>query len=306
MKTDMKAILSPKSGPPEVLRLADVKRPRPKAGEILIQVRYATVTIGDVKLRRLPRWLLAIVGALFGFKVMKIPGVEYSGVVEEAGPGVTDFAVGDAVVGTTTGLAYGANAEYVTVPVESRQGVLVRKPEALGFREAAASVVGPMTAMQILKRARIEKGTRVLVYGASGSVGSAAVQLAKHFGAEVTAVCSTRNLDLVRSLGADAVIDYTATDFAAAGGHYDVVVDAVGKISRGRAKPVLADHGAFLSVKAPTKEKADELELIQTLAAAGTLRAPIDSEIGLAEVPAAHAYVESGRKRGNVLVAVRE
>lgn len=301
----MKAILSPRSGPSEVLRLADVAQPRPRAGEILVQVRYATVTTGDVKLRRIPRLLLAVLGALFGFRAMKIPGAEYSGVVEEVGPGVDGFAVGDAVVGTTTGLAYGANAEYVTVPVKSRLGVLVRKPETLGFREAAASVVGPMTAMQILRRARIEQGTRVLVYGASGSVGSAAVQLAKHFGAEVTGVCSTRNVELVRSLGADAVIDYTATDFAEAGGNYDVVVDAVGKISRGRARPVLADHGTFLSVKAPTKERADELELIQSLAAAGTLQAPIDREVGLAEVPEAHAYVESGRKRGNVVVAVR-
>lgn len=300
----MKAILSPKSGPPEVLRLAEIDRPTPKAGEILVKVHYATVTSGDVKLRRLPRLLLAVLGALFGFKVMKIPGVEYAGEVEELGPGVSGLAVGDAVVGTTTGLAYGANAEYVRVPVKSRHGVLVRKPDTLGFREAAASVVGPMTALQILKRADITEGTRVLVYGASGSVGSNAVQLAKHFGAQVTGVCSTSNIELVSSLGADAVIDYTAADFAADGGRYDVVFDAVGKIDRGTAKRALTKGGTFLSVKGPTKELTDELELIQSLAASGELTAAIDREISLAEVPEAHAYVESSRKRGNVVVAV--
>jgi NADPH:quinone reductase-like Zn-dependent oxidoreductase len=161
-----------------------------------------------------------------------------------------------------------------------------------------------MTALQILKRADIKEGTRVLVYGASGSVGSNAVQLAKHFGAQVTGVCSTRNLELISSLGADAVIDYTAADFAADGGRYDVVFDAVGKIGRGTAKRALAKGGTFLSVKGPTKELTDELELIQSLAASGELTAAIDREIGLAEVPEAHAYVESGRKRGNVVVAV--
>jgi NADPH:quinone reductase-like Zn-dependent oxidoreductase len=302
----MRAILSPRSGPPDILRLAEVERPTPKAGEILVKVRYATVTMGDVNMRRLPRLLLAVLGALFGFKPMKIPGVEYAGEVAELGSGVAEYAVGDAVVGTTTGLAYGANAEYVRVPAKSRHGVLVRKPPALGFREAAASVVGPMTALQILKRVEINAGTRVLVYGASGSVGSSAVQLAKHFGAHVTGVCSTSNLELVSSLGADAVIDYTAADFAADGARYDVVFDAVGKIGRGMAKPVLATGGAFLSVKGPTKERTEELELIQSLAASGALAVPIDREVSLAEVPEAHAYVESGRKRGNVVVAVAE
>lgn len=300
----MKAILSPKSGPPEVLRLAEVERPRLRAKEILVKVRYATVTMGDVNMRRLPRLLLAVLGALFGFKPMKIPGVEYSGEVEELGPGVSEYAVGDAVVGTTTGLVYGANAEYVRVPVSSRHGVLVRKPEGVGFREAAATVVGAMTAMQILRRAEITAGTRVLVYGASGSVGSAAVQLAKHFGAQVTGVCSTRNLELVSSLGADAVVDYNASDFAEGGETYDVVFDAVGKIGKGKAKPVLAEGGTFLSVKGPTKERTEELELIQSLAASGKLTVPIDREISLAEIPEAHAYVESGRKRGNIVVAV--
>ncbi|MBD3821452.1 MAG: NAD(P)-dependent alcohol dehydrogenase [Thiotrichales bacterium] len=300
----MKAILCSKSGPPEILRLVDVQMPRPGNGEILVQVHYATVTSGDVKLRRFPRLFLALIGLIFGFKPMKVLGIEYSGVVTEVGPEVTSFRVGEAVVGTTTGLSYGANAEYVVVPVEPRLGVLVRKPEELSFREAAANVVGPLAALQLLNRARIEQGTRVLVYGASGSVGAAAVQLAKHFGAKVTGVCSTPNLNLVSSLGADVVIDYTTTDFVSAGGNYDVVFDAVGKISRKLVQPVLSNHGSFLSVKSSTKEKVEELEFIQSLAAQGSLKAPIDREISLAEIPEAHAYVESGRKKGNIVVAV--
>ena len=298
----MKAVICPKSGPPEVLQVTEAVKPVPEADEVLIKVHYATVTRGDVHLRKIPRLVLSIVGALFGFKAMKIPGVEYAGEVEETGGDVTRFRKGDAVSGTSTGLSRGANAEYLCVPEKSKQGVIARKPVALTFKQAAAATVGAMTALQLLKAAGIEAGDKVLVYGASGSVGSYAVQLARHFGAEVTGVCSTTNLDLVRSIGADHTIDYTREDFTMNEKKYDLIFDAVGKLSRSKCGNSLAGNGRYTSVRRPTREKVEELEYVQKLAASGEIKVLIDREYPLDKIVEAHAYVESGRKRGNVVI----
>jgi alcohol dehydrogenase len=300
----MKAVLQPRSGPPDVLRVADVERPVPGDRDVLIRVHVATVTMGDVMLRKLPRMLLHVVGLFAGFKPKVIAGVEFAGEVVEIGRSVSRFAVGDRVFGTTTGLATGANAEYLCVPEQWKSGVIAKIPDALPHAEAAALPVGGMTALQLLRKADVRTGQRVLVYGASGSVGSYAVQIARHWGAAVTGVCSAANLDLVRSLGAEAVIDYTREDFAKRGVRYDVVFDAVGKISRSRAKDALARGGTYVSVTSLTNESEDDLALLAGLAAGGKIRAVIDRHFTLDQIVEAHRYVESGRKKGNVLIEV--
>jgi NADPH:quinone reductase-like Zn-dependent oxidoreductase len=257
-------------------------------------------------MRRFPRLVLAVVGLVFGFKIMKIPGVEYAGEVEETGSKVTSFKTGEAVCGTTTGLSYGANAEYVCVPQKPKVGVITRKPQGVAFKQAAAAVVGAMAALQLLKKVKIKGEDRVLVYGASGSVGSYAVQLAKHLGAEVTGVCSTSNLELVRSVGADRVIDYTEEDFTRSGQSYDVIFDAVGKLPKSSCSKSLAGSGRYISVRSPTREKVEELEYVLQLVVSGEVKVPIDREYSLEQVAEAHGYVESGRKKGNVIIHVAE
>lgn len=300
----MKAVHSPKSGPADIMYIVNRPKPEPQAGELLVAVRSATVTSGDVQMRRLPRRLLTVVGALAGFKPMETPGTEFAGDVEAVGPGVTAFSVGDAVCGTTTGLRHGANAEWVVVPAAPKHGVVQRKPEELSYDQAVACIVGGMTAMQLLKKAGAGEGDHVLIYGASGHVGSSALQLATHFGCHVTGVCSTANVELVRSLGAEYVIDYTAESITDRDGRYDLILDAVGKLPKSRCKSVLADGGRYTSIRRLTKETADELAYVQNLAATGVFTPVIDREFALDEIVGAHRYVESGRKRGTVIVRV--
>jgi alcohol dehydrogenase len=300
----MKAIVFTKSGPPEVLALREVAKPAPKADEILVKVHAGTVTIGDVKLRSIPRFLQKIFFPLFGFGAKDIWGVEVAGQVEEVGEAVTLFKKGDLVFGTTTAQSTGGNAEYVCLPQRSKNQVVGHIPENLSFGEAAALPVGAMTALQLLRKAGACVGEKILIYGASGSVGTYAVQIARHLGAAVTGVCSTANLELVRSLGATKVIDYTREDFTCNSETYDVIFDAVGKLPRSKWKKVLKHQGIHVSVIAPTKETIDDLEYLIGLAEMGKLKVVIDREYTLEQVPEAHRYVETGRKRGNVVIKV--
>lgn len=306
----MKAMVYTEYGPPDVLQLKDVEKPAPKDKEVLVRVYASTVTSGvlwarsgkhpDSKLFTLALRLM------FGIRRPRktILGYEFSGEIESTGRDVRRFRTGDKVFGTTTGLMNGAYAEYVCIPEEWQQGVIAEKPANLSYEEAAAVPIGGMTALHILRTGNIQKGQNVLVYGASGSVGTYAVQLASHFGAQVTGVCSTANLEMVRSLGAERVIDYTKEEFAGDGRIYDVVFDAVGKFPRAQVKHSLKKNGTYLSVTSPTSEKTEYLTYLRELIEAGKVRPVIDRCYSLEQAAEAHRYVEKGHKKGNVVIAV--
>ncbi len=295
----MKAIDGTRNG---ALRLRDFHRSEPSEGELLVKMAYATVTRGDVIMHNMPRALTAVLGALFGFKAMDIPGVEFSGTIEAVGDGVGDFSPGDRVAGTATGLRYGANAEYLCVPARSRSGVLAKVDKALALEKAAPLAVGGMTAMQILGRLSGIKGKSLMVYGCSGSVGSYVAQLAQHRGARVTGVCSSSSIAAVRGLGMDRLLDYREDEWKKQ--RVDILIDAVGKLSRKQAKQLINPGGQIGSVRRPTKEINTELEELLEMAKEGNVTAIIDREITLEGVAQAHAYVASGRKKGNILVRV--
>jgi NADPH:quinone reductase-like Zn-dependent oxidoreductase len=299
----MKAIVLTKYGSPDGLQLQEVEKPVPRDNEVLIRVYAATVITGDVILRRLHP-LVYIVFQLFGIRRKRIPGHEFAGEIEAVGSQVTRFTKGDQVFGTTTGLSVGANAEYVCLPEAWSKGVLAVKPANMTYEEAAAVPVGGMTALYLLKTVNIQSGQKVLIYGASGSVGTFAVQLAKYFGAEVTGVCSTANLELVKSMGADTVIDYTKEDFTQNGQAYDVIFDAVGKRSASSSKSSLKEGGFYLSVRSSTNEKIENLIFLKELAEVGKIHAIIDRRYPLEQTAEAHRYVETGRKKGNVVITV--
>ena len=312
----MRAVLCSRYGPPEVLEIRQVEKPVPKNHEVLIRVHATTAHRGDVRIRSfdVPRGQRFMARLVLGFTRPKNPilGMELAGVVESVGKDVTRFQPGDEVFGFT-GWGLGAYAEYVCLLEKPRKsvtkdGMLATKPANMTFEEAAAgAATGGVTALRLLRKASIESGKKVLIYGASGSVGTYAVQLAKSFGADVTAVCSTDNLDLVRSLGADRVIDYTQQDFTEDDETYDIVLDAVGKLPAFRAKRTLRKPGIYLNVNKDSGSGGGspaDLEFMKELIEAEKVRAVIDKRYPLEEIVEAHRYVEKGHKKGHVVITV--
>ena len=304
----MKAAIYKKYGAPSVLEVTELERPSPKDNEILVKIHAATVTSGDVRLRGsdFPPLFWLPARLLFGlFKPKKkILGHELAGIVEDIGKSVTKFKVGDAVFGTTTMLSTGSHAEYICLPEKWKSGVVALKPKNLSFQQAAALPVGAMTAMFLLEKTNLKEGQNVLIYGASGSVGSYAIQIVNQKGAKVTGVCSSSNFEMVKSLGANHLIDYKKDDYSDAEEKFDIVFDAVGKTTKSNAKKVLKCNGTFVSIKMLTKETTENLEQIKDMAEQEKLKPYIDKYYKLDDIVKAHEYVDSGRKRGNVVIEI--
>jgi NADPH:quinone reductase-like Zn-dependent oxidoreductase len=313
----MRAALQERYGSPEILRVAEVERPAPAADEILVRVRATTVNRTDTHMRAAKPFIWRFMAG-FRRPKQRIAGREFAGEVAEVGSNVTEFAPGDRVFG----IRAGSNAEYVCV----REGGLVAHiPAGMSFEGAAAICDGAYQGLMPLRKVNVGEGTRVLIYGATGSCGTAAVQLARHFGAHVTAVANTKNLELVRSLGADEVIDYLNEDFTKSGQSYDVILDAVGKLSfrrtRGSLRPGglwvatdglhnflwrvwtsrIGDRKLIFTVEWPTKE---DIRFFKELIEAGEYRAVIDRTYLLEEIVEAHRYVETMQKTGNVVITL--
>jgi len=326
----MRAVIAERYGPPEVLQIREIATPTPKDDELLIRIHATTVGSADWRIRSqtVPAGFGLIMRLVFGLRKPRQPvlGSELAGVVAAVGKNVTRFNVGDAVFAFSD-VSMGCYAEYKCMP---QDGLVLIQPPSLSNEKAAALCFGGTTALDFLRRGRVQKGDKVLVNGASGAVGTAMVQLARHFGAEVTGVCSTANVDLVKSLGARHVIDYTQEDFTQNGETYDVMIDTVGTAPFSRSKRSLKERGRLLLVVAglpqmlgslwvslmgrmtdrrtviagPAAVKREDLQVLAELAEAGAFLPVIDRQVPLEQIVEAHRYVDSGRKRGNLIIRV--
>jgi len=327
-KGNMKAIVATKYGPPEVLQLQEMEKPTPEANEVLIRNYAATATLYDCWTRSstAPTGFGLIMRLASGIRKPKQPifGTELAGEIEAVGSAVTKFKIGDQVWGYL-GMSQGAYVEYICLPED---GVLAIKPINMSYDEAAAVQQGALTALYFLRKGNIQSGQQVLIFGASGGVGMAAVQLAKYFGAEVTGVCSTPKLDFVKSLGADKVIDYTKEDFTKSGEMYDIIFDTIAKSNVGRSKRLLKKEGFYLFTTGglPTlfriqwlrminrknvfsgilKEKTEDLNFLKELIEAGKFKSVIDRRYSMEQAADAHGYVETGHKKGQVVITIKK
>lgn len=323
----MKAITFQTYGSPDVIQLQEVEKPTPKDNEVLIKVYATTVTSGDIRVRSstFPRGFWLIGRLMLGLTKPRDPrlGNEFAGEIEAVGKNVTRFREGDQIFGGT-GLELGSNAEFICLPED---GAIALKPDNLGFEEAAAFPFGGLTSLVFLRdKGGIHSGQKVLIYGASGSLGVYAVQLARHFGAEVTGVCSTANVEMARALGAHKVIDYTQEDFTQNGEVYDIIFDTVGKTSYAQGKNSLKPDGIFLAAAAGIPEysrmlwssiaggkkaiggvaiqRMEDMVFLKKLIETGQLKPVIDRRYPLEQIAEAHRYVEAGHKKGNVVLTV--
>lgn len=296
----MKAVVYNKYGPPEVMMMSEVDKPQPKANEVLVKIYATTVSAGDWRMRKADPFLARLFNGLFKPTKVNILGFEIAGVIEQIGADVKAFKPGDEVF-AQCGLRFGGYAEYTCLP---ENDIIALKPVNMTFEEAAAVPVGGLTALRFLKQAGIKKGDSVLIYGASGSVGTFAVQLARAFGAEITAVCSTSNIPLTSQLGAHHVIDYTNTDFTQSEKKFDIIFDAVGKTSKSVCQPMLTSSGKFVTVKTDPRKNTNDLKELKQWIETGHVRSVIDRTYTLDQIQEAHAYVEGFHKKGNVVVRV--
>ncbi len=303
----MKAIVATEYGSPDVLQLQDVEKPTPRDNELLIKVHATTVTAGDHRMRSLTvppmLWLPARLALGLTRPKQPIYGMELAGEVEAIGKDVTRFKAGDQVFASTSRRI---SAAMPSTSACQRRRWWQQSRANMSYEEAAAVPIGATTALRLLRKGNIQRGQKVLIFGASGSVGSYAVQLAKHFGAEVTGVCSTASLDMVKSLGADRVIDYTQERIAARPERYDVIFDTLGKLPKSESATALAPNGTFVTMaRLDTKERMENLLEIRQLIEAGKLKAVIDRCYPLEQTAEAHRYVDAGHKKGNVVITVQ-
>ena len=313
----MKAVICTKYGPPEVLKLAEVEKPKPRADEVLVKIQATAVTASDCivrgfKLKRLSP-LGFTMGLVIGFTRPRKPilGMVLAGDIEAVGEQVKRFKPGDAVFGSTfkpMRIRFGAYAEYICLAEDS---FISLKPANASYEEAAAIPYGVNLALYFLRKGGVKRGQQVLIYGASGAIGTAALQLARYFGAEVTGVCSTKNIELIKSLGADQVIDYSAVDASGHLEHYDLILDAVGKSKSSNLKvhsqQALKPNGQYISVDDGTPaDKLENLALLKELVETGQFRAVVDRCYPLEQIVEAHRYVETGHKKGNVVIMVAQ
>ncbi len=307
----MKAVVYEKYGPPEVLQIKEVEKPIPKEDEVLIKNYATTVHVGDTRMRsfRVPKLYWLPMRLFLGITKPKrtILGMEVSGIIESVGKDVKEFKEGDEVF-ALTGFGGGGYAEYTSIRAingDEKNGMVVIKPFNLTYEKAAAVPAGALTALLHIQKVNVQKGKKILIYGASGSVGTYAVQIAKYYGGEVTGVCSTSNLELVKSIGADKVIDYTKEDFSKSGEIYDIVFDAVYKISKSKCKNILKDNGIFDSSHSKIPEpKTKDLIFIKELIEKNKLTPVIDKTYPMEQIVEAHRYVDKGHKKGHVIIKI--
>lgn len=306
----MKAIVCTAYGAPEVLQMQEIEKPVPKDNEVLVNIKATTAHAGDSRIRRSSPFLVVrVIYGLFKPKKNLVLGIEISGYVESVGKDVTTFKPGDAVFGLT-GIKLGGYSEYCCIPEKVKdgkqeiKGVLLKVPQNIDLETAATIPSASLTALKNFQRGKIKPGDKVLINGASGSLGTYAIQLAKHFGAEVTAVCSTRNFKLVTSLGADKVIDYTKEDFTEGNQQYDIVYDAVMKLSKRKCKKVLKENGTYQNNYWLPSIKEEDFKYINNLIVTEKLKPYIDSIYTIENIVEAHKYLDTERKRGNIIVTV--